>query len=106
MTAYMIYVTAPNENEALKIAQTLVDEQLVACANMLPGMTSIYRWNGGVRQDQEVSLFLKTTEDHIEAVTERVISLHSYDCPCVVNWPITGGNRAFLNWIESETLPK
>jgi periplasmic divalent cation tolerance protein len=39
-------------------------------------------------------------------VTERVISLHSYDCPCVVNWPITGGNRAFLNWIESETLPK
>ncbi|MBE90703.1 MAG: divalent-cation tolerance protein CutA [Rhodospirillaceae bacterium] len=103
MTAYMIYVITPNETEAFKISQTLVDEHLVACANILPGMISIYRWKDNVEQSQEVLLFLKTTKANIKAVTERVISLHSYDCPCVVNWPITGGNLAFLNWIKTET---
>ncbi|MDB3954052.1 divalent-cation tolerance protein CutA [Alphaproteobacteria bacterium] len=106
MTASIVYVTAPNKNEALRIAQTLVEEHLVACVSMLPGTISIYRWNDCIQQSQEVSLFLKTSKDHIEAVTERVISLHSHDCPCVVNWSITGGNRGFLDWIETETSPK
>ena len=106
MTACIVYVTASNKTEALRIAQTLVDEHLVACASMFPGTISIYRWNDCVQQSQEVSLYLKTTKVHIEAVTERVMSLHSYDCPCIVSWSIIGGNRAFLNWIETETSPK
>ena len=73
MTAYMIYVITPNETEAFKISQTLVDEHLVACANILPGMISIYRWKDNVEQSQEVLLFLKTTKANIKAVTERVI---------------------------------
>ena len=103
MTAHMIYVIAPNETEAFNISQTLVDEHLVACANIFPGMISIYRWKDSIEQSQEVLLLLKTTKANIKAVTERVISLHSYECPCVVNWPITGGNLAFLNWIKTET---
>ncbi|MDA0655376.1 MAG: divalent-cation tolerance protein CutA [Proteobacteria bacterium] len=103
MTACIVYVTASNDEEAKMIGQTLVAERLVACANILPGMTAIYRWDGAVQQDSEVSLLLKTTDAHLEAVTVRVRSLHSHDCPCVVSWPITGGSVDFIHWIESET---
>ena len=103
MTACIVYVTASNDEEAKMIGQALVAERLVTCANILPGMTAIYRWEGTVQQDSEVSLLLKTTDAHLEAVTARVTSLHSYDCPCVVSWPIAGGSVDFIRWIESET---
>ena len=102
MTVCLIYVTTSNEEEALKIAGSLIEDQLVACANIIPGITSVFRWEGEIQKEREVSLILKTTEAHIPAVSDRVKLLHSYDCPCVVSWPLGGGNSAFLQWIESE----
>ena len=101
--AVFAYVTASSLEEATKIADALVDEQLVACANILPGMQSVYRWNGEVQHDNEVVVILKTRAALVDAVVERVRALHSYECPCVVTLPLTGGNPAFLAWIQQET---
>ncbi|MCR6632177.1 MAG: divalent-cation tolerance protein CutA [Magnetospirillum sp.] len=101
--ARLIYVTAPNRDEALKLARLLVGERLAACANVLDPITSVYWWDGKVNEEPEVALVLKTTEGQVAALTERLRAAHPYDCPCVVSLPITGGNPDFLAWIAAET---
>lgn len=103
MTAVLIYMTADDKAEASRIGRALVEEKLAACANVLDGMTSIYRWEGEICEESEAVLIAKTTESLAPALTERVKALHSYDCPCVVTLPIAGGNAAFLNWIAAQT---
>ncbi len=103
MPQTLIYVTAGTRDEAIKIGRILVENRLCACANVLQGTTSIYWWEGAVSEDDEVSLLLKTREDLVEKVVEKVLEIHSYDCPCVVSLPISGGNPAFLEWIDAET---
>ena len=105
MSARFCYITAGSEDEAKRIARSLLDERLIACANVLPGMTSLYRWQGRVAEDAEVVLIVKTRAALVAAVVERVGALHSYDCPCVVALPVEGGNPAFLDWIGEETRP-
>ena len=97
-----IVLTTFGVGQALTVGRVLVEERLAACVNVLPAMTSIYRWEGEVRQDSETVLILKTTEDRLDALTARVRALHSYDLPCVVALPIRGGNPAFLDWIAGE----
>lgn len=99
----LIYVTTGSEEEARQIAAALVEARLVACANMLPGMKSIYRWQGEIQSDREVVLILKTQTSLVDMVTDKVKELHSYDCPCVVALSIAGGNPAFLDWIGEQT---
>ena len=99
----LAYITAPTRDEALKIARTLVQERLAACANVLDGMTSIYWWQGQVQQEGEVSLIVKTRADLLEALTARVREIHSDTIPCVVAWTVAGGNQPFLDWIREET---
>ncbi len=103
MNACFVYVTCGDKDEAQSIAAALVTERLAACANLIPGMTSVYRWQGKIEQGEEIVLILKTRESLVEKLTERVQALHSYDCPCVVALPIAGGNPAFLDWIAAET---
>jgi periplasmic divalent cation tolerance protein len=98
-----VYVTTADESEADTIAATLLEENLIACANVLRGITSHYRWEGEVRRETEVAMLLKTRAVLAETVTERIKALHGYDCPCIVVWPIAGGNAEFLNWIGDET---
>jgi periplasmic divalent cation tolerance protein len=101
--AAVIYITAANRDEALAIGRTLVSERLVACANVLDGMTSVYRWEGELNEDREAVLIAKTRQELADRVVARVRELHSYDCPCVVSWPITKGNPEYLAWIGQET---
>ena len=103
MSAHFVYVTAGSEEEARRIASAAVQERLAACANMFAGMRSVYRWEGKVAEDDEVVLILKTTGALLDPLMERIRALHSYDCPCIVAWPITAGNPPFLRWIEQET---
>lgn len=104
MTTYCtVYITTPDHDEATRIATALVESGLAACANILGDLTSIYRWEGALRQDREVALLLKTRSDLVDRVIERVLELHSYECPCVVAWPIGNGNAAYLDWIGAET---
>jgi len=103
MKTKLIYVTAPSHEEAEKIAETVVTEQLAACANILDGATSIFHWEGKLCRENETVLILKTSEERVEELTIRIKELHSYDCPCVVALPIEGGNPDFLNWVADAT---
>lgn len=103
MAAVMIYMTAGSQDEAQTIARQMVGERLAACANILAGVRSIYRWEGEVHDDPEVVVVMKTTAAKVALLTERIRTLHSYDCPCVVSVPIEGGNPEFIDWITQET---
>lgn len=101
--AAMIYVTAGSRDEALVIARDIVGERLAACANVIDGLTSVYRWQGETREDPEAALIVKTRHELVDQVIERIRRLHGYDCPCIVVLPIIGGNPDFLEWIINET---
>lgn len=103
MSVMFVYVTTGDADEAQSIARQVVDEQLAACANILPGVTSIFRWEGKVEEAAEAMLILKTTEEKLEQLIGRVKSLHSYECPCIEALPVVEGNRDFLEWIVRET---
>lgn len=106
METCFVYMTAGSEEEARKIAGAIVSERLVACVNILPGVHSLYWWEGKVQEDQEVVLVAKTQKRHLGALTARVKALHSYTCPCIVALPMEGGNSDFLAWIVAETSPR
>jgi periplasmic divalent cation tolerance protein len=97
----VVLVTAP-EAEAEGIGRTLVDERLAACVNVIPGVRSIYRWEGKVQADDEALLVIKTTEARLAALTERVNALHSYDLPEVLALPAAGGSDGYLGWVVAQ----
>ena len=99
MQINFVYMTAGSRDEAKSIAAALVESELAACVNMFEGMQSIYVWDGKIQEDAEWVLIAKTTADLVPELTERVKTLHSYDCPCIVSLPVSGGNPAFLEWI-------
>jgi periplasmic divalent cation tolerance protein len=99
----LVYVTAADEEQAARIARAAVEARLAACANLLGGIHSIYRWEGRVEDGREVALLLKTRRSLLEALTALIKKAHSYACPCIVAWPIAGGHPAFLAWVRAET---
>lgn len=103
MDSCFVYITVSDREEARRLAHALVEGRLAACANIFEGMTSVYRWEGAVQESGEAVLIAKTREELVPALTEKVKELHSYDCPCVVSLPLTGGSEEFLAWIASET---
>lgn len=103
MTAIIAYVTTKDREEALRIGKALVDERLAACANVMDGMQSIYRWEGRVEEASESVLIIKSVESRAQAIIDRVKSMHSYECPCVAIWPLTDGNPQYLEWIRKES---
>ena len=103
MSATFIYVTASSYEDAHRIGSAVVAERLAACANLLPGITSMFWWEGRVQEASEVTIILKTRSDLVERLTDRVRELHSYECPCIVALTISGGNGMFIDWIIRET---
>jgi len=101
--AAVVLVTAPDRRAARRLARALVDERLVACANVLPGLRSIYRWKGKVRDDAEVLLLLKTRRALFPRLAARVKELHPYSSPEVLALPLAAGNRPYLAWLRAET---
>ena len=99
----IVYITFGNKDQANEIGKILVSERLVACVNIIDNINSIYWWDGKIQNDNEVVLIAKTRDSLVSKIIERVKSLHSYTCPCVVSLPITGGNKDFLKWIQKET---
>lgn len=101
--AYFCYITCGSMKEAKEIASAVVSERLAACANIIPGMISAYWWDGAMQHDEEIILITKTTASKFESLKDRVTELHSYDCPCIIGWPIAKGNAPYMNWIAEET---
>ena len=98
----VVLMTAGSREEAEDIANTLVKEMLAACVNVLPGVTSVYRWEGELQRDQEWLLVAKSTRQVLDDLVRRVQALHSYDLPEVVALPVVGGNEAYLRWVDGE----
>ena len=99
-----VYMTAGSIDEAKNIGRELIKQNLAACVNLLENMTSIYKWEDKFEEDQEVVMIAKTRKTHMPKLIETVDSLHSYDCPCILELPTQGGNPEFLSWIKTETL--
>jgi len=99
----VVFVTAPDAETAARIARTLVEEHLIACANLVPGIRSIYRWEGQVADESEVLLVLKTRASRLSAVAARVKALHPYALPEVVALPVVDGSEAYLDWVLAES---
>ncbi len=99
----MVLVTAPDAEVAGRLARTLVEERLAACANILPGLRSIYRWEGAIQEDEEVLVLLKTRAERCPALAARVKDLHPYELPEVLELPVTGGSDAYLDWVRTES---
>lgn len=102
MTINLVYMTTASREEAEAIGRELVGANLAACVNIITSMDSIYRWQGEVQMDREVVMIAKTTADKFAKLAEKVKSLHSYECPCILEMPVTGGHQPFLDWIASE----
>ncbi|MGB1539834.1 MAG: divalent-cation tolerance protein CutA [Rickettsiales bacterium] len=103
MDIVLLYITAPNKAEAEALAAPLLAERLIACANILPEITSIYEWEGKNETTTETVLLLKTRASLQEAVMKRVEELHPYDCPCIMVLPINAAHPPFAEWIFSQT---
>jgi len=99
-----VYITAGSLEEAKKISKKLVAQNLAACVNLLGNMISIYKWGDKLEEDQEVVMIAKTRKILMPKLIETVKTHHSYDCPCILELPIQGGNPEFLSWIQTETL--
>lgn len=99
----VVYVTVPNKEAGKKLAESIVTEKLAACVNRVPGIESVYQWEGKIQTDSEELLIIKTRQSLLEALTDHVKANHEYDVPEVISLPITGGNLKYLEWLKEST---
>jgi len=100
----MVYVTASNKDEAMKIGDKVVSMRLAACANVYDGVTSIYWWEGERQKADEAVLIMKTRESHLPELEKAVKEAHSYSCPCIVAIPLVHASKDYAEWIVRETV--
>jgi periplasmic divalent cation tolerance protein len=98
----VVLMTAGSQEEAERIARALVVEMLAACVNVIPGVTSIYHWQGEIQQDQEWLLVAKSRREVLDHLVRRVQALHSYDLPEIIALPLVGGSEAYLRWLDEQ----
>jgi periplasmic divalent cation tolerance protein len=106
MKIRFVYMTASGLEEAKKIGRELVVARLAACVNILPQMSSVYVWEGRLEEASEAVLIAKTTAGRVPELIERVKSLHSYSCPCIVSLAVEEGYPPFLEWIAAGVQPE
>src|SRR5690349_1506134 len=99
----IVFVTVPDAEAAERLVTALVEARLAACGNIVPGVVSLYRWNGVVQRDAEVLVLLKTTAARVEALTARIAELHPYEVPEVLSVGVDAGLPAYLAWVAGST---
>lgn len=102
MQPILLYITTKDKPEALAIAQTLLAEKRIACANILPDITSVYEWEGRMQKENEVVLIAKTSPAAKTGTIRRISELHSYDCPCIIAFDSCDAHAPFAKWIFSQ----
>ena len=100
MSAILVLTTADSSELALKIASALVENREAACVNIVPGIRSIYRWEGKVCDDAELLLVIKSSADRFEAVRSRIRQLHTYQVPEIISVDIAAGDATYLRWLN------
>ena len=98
--ACVVYCTTSSADEAERIAGAIVGERLAACCNILPGSTSVYRWNGELHHGVECLLLIKSDRRLFTALSQRIRELHSYEVPEIVAVPVTDGSATYLAWMR------
>ena len=102
-TVRLLLCTVPDEEMASRIGHTLVQEKLAACVNVVPGIRSIYAWKGGIEDERELLLVIKSTADRFDDLAARIRSLHSYENPELIAVPVEGGLSDYLSWVRAST---
>ena len=101
--ALLVFTTLPNADKAFEVAKVLVEEKLAACANILPAVRSIYRWQDKLQDENEVLVLLKTRAENVERLKARILELHPYELPEVLAVPVESGYAAYLDWLNAQT---
>jgi periplasmic divalent cation tolerance protein len=104
-TAVVVLVTAPSADSAAEIARALVEEGLAACGNVIPGIRSIYRWEGEIHDDAEAMLVLKTERRLVDALKKRLPTIHPYQVPELLVLPVEDGLGPYLEWLAASLRP-
>lgn len=99
----VLFCTVPNEEVGARLARAIVEAGDAACVNLVPGLRSIYRWQGEICDDAELLLVMKTTRSRCEALSRHVSELHPYDTPELIALPVEAGLHAYLEWVRGET---
>lgn len=102
----IVYCTVPSLETGMVIADDLVEGQYAACVSIVPGVTSIYRWKGGISRDIEMLLMIKSRKVNFGKIRERILSLHPYEVPEIISMDISDANNPYLTWISESTLPR
>jgi periplasmic divalent cation tolerance protein len=99
----IVLITASSEGEAEKIGSALVNEHLAACVNIVPGVRSLFFWEGKTQNERELLLICKSRQSLLDRIIARVKALHSYAVPEVIALPVVGGSGDYLDWVRKET---
>lgn len=99
----LVLTTLPDADSAERLARELLERRLIACANLAPGLTSLFWWKGEISRETEILMIMKAPESHLEMLSERVSDLHPYDVPEFLVLPLTGGSPAYCQWVRRET---
>ena len=99
----IMFVTASGNEEASRIASSLVEERLAACVNIVSNIESVYRWQGEVTRDSETLMIIKTTDERYAELERRIKELHSYTTPEIIALKVERGSKAYLDWLREST---
>lgn len=101
----VVFLTAPNGEEATRLADLLIGAHLAACVQILPEMESVYRWQGKIERQSEILLIAKTTAGKFAELEREVRALHSYETPEIVALPLVAGSKPYLEWLTNSLQP-
>jgi periplasmic divalent cation tolerance protein len=101
----LVLSTVASAEDGERLARALVERRVAACVNVVPGVTSFYRWEGGVQRDEERLLVIKTRTDRFEALRSALVDLHPYEVPEVIALPISGAHGPYLAWLDASVAP-
>ena len=99
----LIFATIDNEPDARKIAHILVEEQIVACVNIISNIDSVYRWKGNIEEEKEIILLAKTVDENVNKAIARIKEFHGYEIPDIIAIPISAGLEEYLEYVIRET---
>lgn len=102
-TAYLVMITTPNPEVSQQVAEAILQPRLAACVNIVPGLRSLYHWQGALHSDDEQLLLAKTVQTRFEALVQAVKAAHPYENPEIIALPIVDGSPEYLAWIAAET---
>ncbi|MEX6725694.1 divalent-cation tolerance protein CutA [Parapedomonas caeni] len=98
-----VYATFPAGFDVVALMRALVEERLIACANILGAATSVYAWEGRTHADAEIAVLMKTAAARVQPLLSRLAAAHPYDVPCITVWPVSDGLPAYLDWVTTQT---